>query len=224
VAERTAELRRDIEETRDHMSTTLDAIGDRVSPGRVVERRWNRVRESTGQATRRVMGTPRRGMGVAQQRLSGAAGSVTESTGNVAGTLSDKASSVGEGLRHAPDRLQETTEGNPLVVGAMAFGIGVLLGSVAPPAEVETKLAGQVMEPLQSEVKDLGQSVAEAAQHTAQEAVEATKSAASDAAAHVKDQAQTAADEVKQQAADSKQEVAGQARNAADDVRSQSGS
>ena len=47
MAERTTELRRDIEETRERMTGTMDAIGDRVSPGRVVERRVNRFRQTS---------------------------------------------------------------------------------------------------------------------------------------------------------------------------------
>ena len=38
------ELRREIEETRDNLTGTVDAIGDRVSPGRIVERKTNRAR------------------------------------------------------------------------------------------------------------------------------------------------------------------------------------
>ena len=37
------ELKQDIADTRDNLSDTLDAIGDRVSPGRVIERRKNRM-------------------------------------------------------------------------------------------------------------------------------------------------------------------------------------
>jgi hypothetical protein len=37
------ELRRDIERTREGLGETLDAIGDRVSPGRIMERKKNRV-------------------------------------------------------------------------------------------------------------------------------------------------------------------------------------
>ena len=35
------ELRHDIEATRGQLGETLDAIGDRVSPGRMIERRKN---------------------------------------------------------------------------------------------------------------------------------------------------------------------------------------
>ena len=50
------ELRREIEQTRMGMSENLDAIGDRVSPGRIVERRTNRVRNSVTSLRERVMG------------------------------------------------------------------------------------------------------------------------------------------------------------------------
>ena len=36
------QLKEQIAGTRDDLSETLDAIGDRVSPGRVIERRKNR--------------------------------------------------------------------------------------------------------------------------------------------------------------------------------------
>jgi len=37
------ELRRNIETTRENLGETVEAIGDRVSPGRMIERRKNRV-------------------------------------------------------------------------------------------------------------------------------------------------------------------------------------
>ena len=51
------ELRRDIEETRYGLTDTLDAIGDRVSPGRVIERRKNRAVQGLQSVRDRVMGS-----------------------------------------------------------------------------------------------------------------------------------------------------------------------
>ena len=51
------ELRRDIEQTRDGLCDTLDAIGDRVSPGRVLERRKNRAVQGIQSLRDRVMGS-----------------------------------------------------------------------------------------------------------------------------------------------------------------------
>ena len=57
MGESADELRRDIEQTRGDLTETLDAIGDRVSPGRVIERRKNRVVQSVQSARDRVMGS-----------------------------------------------------------------------------------------------------------------------------------------------------------------------
>ena len=46
MGQSTEELKRDIEHTRADMSGTLDAIEDRVSPSRMIQRRKNRVAES----------------------------------------------------------------------------------------------------------------------------------------------------------------------------------
>ena len=53
----TEELKRGIEDTRQDMSATLEAIGDRVSPGRMVQRKKNRMMESVSSVRERVMGT-----------------------------------------------------------------------------------------------------------------------------------------------------------------------
>ena len=53
----TASLKQEIEGTRSDLSETLDAIGDRVSPGRVIERRKNRMVRSVESLRHQVMGT-----------------------------------------------------------------------------------------------------------------------------------------------------------------------
>ncbi len=50
-------LRDEIAGTRQDMSETLEAIGDHVSPGRIVERRKNRIANSVQQVRERVMGS-----------------------------------------------------------------------------------------------------------------------------------------------------------------------
>jgi Protein of unknown function (DUF3618) len=46
VGQAAGELRQDIERTREDMSATIDAIGDRVSPKLAAERQIGRLRES----------------------------------------------------------------------------------------------------------------------------------------------------------------------------------
>ena len=54
------ELRADIERRRENLSGTVDAIEDRVRPGRIIERRRQAVRARIGRTRDRVMGTARR--------------------------------------------------------------------------------------------------------------------------------------------------------------------
>ena len=70
MAERTTELTRDIDATRDRMSGTIDAIGDRVVPSRVANRRWAQVRDASGRMRERVMGAPRQAGSAMGQRTS----------------------------------------------------------------------------------------------------------------------------------------------------------
>jgi hypothetical protein len=223
VVERTTELRRDIEQTRERMTGTMDAIGDRVSPGRVVERRVNKVRAASTRVRHQVMGVPR---GAASSMRS-SADSAGSSVGDAASSVGDRASSavsaVGDQVQQAPHRITEGTQGNPIAAGAVAFGLGVLLGSLAPPAREEVQAAEAVLPALQDEARAIGRSVAETAREGAQQAVEETKAAATDAVAEVRDQAQGAADEVKGQAQGAADEVKGQAQDAKDQVQGGSG-
>ena len=50
-------LRTDIERRREDLGETLDAIGDRISPGRMITRRRNRMSEGFRSFKDRVMGT-----------------------------------------------------------------------------------------------------------------------------------------------------------------------
>lgn len=199
------------------MSTTMEAIGDRVSPGRVVERRWNRVRSSASGLSGRVMGAPRQALDSV-----GSSGSGTGPDTGGSG-IGDAASSVADQVRGAPDRIQHGTEGNPLAAGAVAFGLGLLVGSMAPPAREETRLAEQLLEPVQHELQDMGREVATVAQDRAKEGAQQTAEVASDAADQVRGEAQGAAQEVKGEATDRAGQVADEAKGNAEQVRGQGG-
>jgi hypothetical protein len=197
MAERTEELRRDIEQTRAHMSGTLDEIGDRVSPGRIAERRWQRVRDSGSRAASSVMGTPR----AAGQRAGAAVGGVQSSA-------ADAATSAAHAVGDAPERVKDAAAGNPIAAGAVAFGIGVLLGSMAPPTREEERMAEHLIDPLQSAVSDAGHQAADAVKEQVQgqlapvvehahEAASEVAQHASDATTTVKDEATSATDEVR---------------------------
>jgi hypothetical protein len=178
VVERTTELRREIEDTRDHLGDTLDAIGDRVSPGRIVERRKNRVRESLTTARTKVMG-------------------VAPSPSAATSTASDAASSIGETVRHAPAAVASGAKGNPLLAGGLAFGVGVLVASLLPTTEAEASVAGDIVEPLKQEATEIGKEVGSTAKESASSAGEQAKEALTDAATTVKEEAASTAQQSK---------------------------
>jgi Protein of unknown function (DUF3618) len=174
------ELRRDIEVTRSDLGTTLDAIGDRVSPSRIVERRKNRVRRAFGGMRERVMGSESPPAALAER-------------------AGDMASSAAETARNAPDAMRERTEGNPLMAGALALGAGFLVASVLPVSRTERELGGDVqdrMQPLVDEVTEAGREAAAHLKEPALQAGEELKSSAAEAATEVSSTARQGAHQV----------------------------
>ena len=190
MGQSTEELRRDIEQTRDGLSDTFDAIGDRVSPGRALERRKNRAVQSFQSLRDRLMGN-----------VSSAKDGLSDSTGSAV-----------DAVVSAPDAVRSQTQGSPLATGAIAFGVGFLIAAVIPPSQPEQQAAQRLLdkaEPVKDELLATGQDVAselkdsaltaldevkgtaadgkQAVADTAHDKVEATKDTATAAAGSVKD-------------------------------------
>jgi ElaB/YqjD/DUF883 family membrane-anchored ribosome-binding protein len=159
------ELRREIEDTRYGLSDTLDAIGDRVSPGRVIERRKNRAIQGIQSVRDRVMGS-----------VTGARDSVADTTGSAVGSAVDT-------VKGTPDAVRQQTQGSPVAAGAIAFGVGFLVAAVFPPSQPEQQAAQALIdkaEPLKEELTSIGSNVAEQVKGAAQEALEEVKTTAAD--------------------------------------------
>ena len=186
-----AELRQEIEDTRDDLGETLDAIGDHVSPGRMIERRKNRLANGLHEVRTRVMGT----------------------ASDTSAAIGDSAGGAMDSIKGTPDAVRHQTQGNPLAAGAIAFGFGVLLASVFPASEREKQAAGQAMdkaEPLKEELKHTGEEVAEHLKEPAREAIEHVKESATEGQQAVAETAKEAAGATTQTA-----------REAADTVRTE---
>jgi ElaB/YqjD/DUF883 family membrane-anchored ribosome-binding protein len=186
------ELRREIEYTREDLGETLDAIGDRVSPGRIVERRKNKVVNGLTSVRDRVMGT---------------ATDAGHSVGDTAGSAVDT-------IKGAPDAVVQQTQGNPLVAGGIAFGVGVLLASVFPATAKEQQVASQLKEkaePLTEDLKQTGQEMAEHLKEPARDALESVKQAATEGQQAVTDTAKDAADSTRQAAREGAETVRSEA-------------
>ena len=218
MGEESDQLRREIEQTRRELGTDVDALGEKVSPRRVMERRVDRTKDAIGGVKERIMGTTSDASSSAGGAISGAASSVQDRMSGAASGVQHAASSVGDTATDTAYRARRQAQGNPLAAGLIAFGLGWLVSSLLPPSEKERQLAHQVKDQAQPAVQAVGQQAGQALsemkdnlQQPAQEAVESVKQTASDAAGTVKDEARSAAGDVKDQAQDSTQRVRGQA-------------
>src|SRR4030095_14445549 len=109
------ELKSDLERQREALGEDLEAVGDRVSPGRVVERRRAALRQGFGRLRDRVMGTADSARG----GMSDAAGTASQKAGEATEAAKDRLSAAPQAVGSAP-------EGNPLAGGVIAFGAGLL--------------------------------------------------------------------------------------------------
>lgn len=222
------QLKQDIQMRRQHMSRTVDAIEDRVTPGRVVERQQARLRQSWGSLRDNVMGSrdyddrpfdERRGYQIGYRDLadSGMAdtgmaaddphatgapdqGSVRETAHSLAGSAGAAMSAAGD----APQAVARQTKGNPLIAGAIAFGIGALVGSVAPTTDPERRAVKAVEPQLRTAAQELKQGAAEAAgevRASAQEHAGELRESAKESVETVKGHAQESAQDVQDHAA-----------------------
>lgn len=197
------EIRRDIERTRRELSSNVDALTDKVSPSRVMERRVERARGAVTSVKEKVMGTTSDTTGSAKDTMSSAASSVSGAASSVADTASA-----------APQMARQRTQGNPLAAGLIAFGAGWLISSILPASEKEQQAAAAIKDKASEHSDKVTGPLSEAAHQVtdnlrepAQQAAESVKSTATDAVSTVKGETQAATVDVTDQAKHSKDKV-----------------
>jgi hypothetical protein len=196
-------LRREIEYTQRNLSSDVDALTEKVTPSRIVQRRTDRVRRRFTTMRDKVMGTAADTTSTAGRRAGHAASTVAEQT-------SSMASSAGEAISEAPQAIRRGTEGNPMAAGLIAFGLGWLASSLIPASRPEQQLADQAKEFVREHSDQLGHVASEMKDNLrepAQQAVESVKSTAQDAAGTVADETRSAAGNVTERAHDAKSTV-----------------
>jgi ElaB/YqjD/DUF883 family membrane-anchored ribosome-binding protein len=181
-------IRQEIEETRSNLSSDVDALADKVSPSSIVQRRTEKVKGMARKVKDTVMGAAED----AKSHVTDAASNV----GDKASHLGDKASQLGG----APHRAVDKAKGNPMAVGLIAFGAGLLAASLIPASAKERELAQTAKEkaaPLVDDLKETAKGVAEDLKEPAKDAAESVKGAAADAFSNVKDDATSQVKDVK---------------------------
>ncbi len=177
-------IRADIEQTRRELGSDVDALADKVTPSKIVDRQADKVKGAFGSVRDRIMG--------------------------VADDAGSRVSDVGDNISDAKDRVVAKAEGNPLAVGLIAFGAGLLFASLIPASAKEKELAADVKDqaqPLVEKVTDAAKEVGQNLKEPAREAAESVKATATDAVENVKSDAQYAAGEVKGQAQNARENV-----------------
>ena len=164
-------IRREIEHTQANLSTDVNALTEKVTPGRIVARRVDRAKAAGRRLTDRVMGsndptpaTPvlrrpldryrdgtrhRHGaVGVGERLRHGAVGVGERLRRGFVGRVDDLGHGVVRRRGGAGRAAGRTTadQGNPLAAGVIAFGAGWLISSLLPASRQEQRLAEQTTE------------------------------------------------------------------------------
>lgn len=200
------ELREEIEERREDLGRDFEAIGDRVSPARIAERKTEAVKSKFRGVKDAVMGTADDVSETAHDTAVG----VRDSAHDLAESASDKVHVVADTAAAVPGTIRHQTQGNPLAAGLIAFGLGLLVASVLPESRRERRLARQVEPQLQDAARqlvDTGRGMAEDFKPVVQEHAENLRGTATDAAHHVAEQAKDVAQATAEQAKQSGQDV-----------------
>jgi len=196
------DLRHDIARTREDLGGTIDAIGDRVMPGRIMERKKSNLAVRARSVKDRVMG---------------AAHMPADMAHGMMGSASDKMHGLSEGAGNMPDTVKQKTQGAPLAAGAVMMGIGFLVAAAIPPSEKEKEWSGQLLEtaePLKERVTQTGQEMMEHLREPATQAVSELKEAATGAAQEVSQSASEAAHQTTDQAKQATQGMKDRTQNA----------
>lgn len=174
MAQRTDELRKDIEERRSSITHTVDEIENRVHPGHVAARNTYKVRRRFASLKDNIMGSE-------------------NDYGN--GGVMDR-------VKEAPETVTRKTRGNPLAAGAIAVGAGALMATLLPPTRQEQRLVEKIQPELEgamSEVTDAGREMASEAADVARESVSHLTESAKAAGEDLMDEAKGAKNRVMDQ-------------------------
>ncbi|MCC4907983.1 DUF3618 domain-containing protein [Microbacterium sp. cx-59] len=188
-------IRAEIESTRRDLGQNVDALADKVTPSKIVHRQTDKMRGALGSVRDRVMG------------VADDAGSSIHDAGS---SFADSGASALAGVSGAGHRAAAKASGNPLAVGLIALGAGLLLSSLIPASSKEKDLAATVKDqaqPLLDEASSVAKDVGEQLKEPAQDAAAAVKDSATEAVSNVKDAATGAAATVGDRAHDARENV-----------------
>lgn len=217
------EIRGNIERTQQNLSADVDALAQKVSPPRIVERQVQRTRSTMTNLKDRIMGSagdqaPATGAGTmgtgmsssmssargaAMENASSAKDTALENASSARDAVLEMASSAADAAGSVPDAARQRTRGNPLVAGLVAFGAGWLLSSLLPATGPEQQVASQVKDlatekggPVAEQLSQAGQQAGQELRESARQRAGSVRETAAGAASAVTDEARSQASDV----------------------------
>ncbi len=158
MGEEPGRIREEIEETRERMGDTVDALADKANVSK-------RVKESVADKRDRL-----------KQQMQGTASRVSDATPD------------GGDVREGAQRAVGIAEENPLGLAVGGLAAGFLIGMVIPSTKVEDERIGPVADKVKDQARETGQEALERGKAVAQDAAETVREHAQEAASDVKEQ------------------------------------
>ena len=181
------QIRREIEDTRDRMGDTVDALAYKADvPSRVKDNINERVDGVKSALSNTV------------SRVSSAVTGTTARLGNTVGGALPDASDVRDGTKATVGMLKE----NPLGLLLCGVAAGFLLGSLFPATDLENDRLGNLSDSLKEQAKDAGSHVLEHGKAVLRETAQAAKESVQDHGAQIAGQARDQFEDLKNAAAD----------------------
>ena len=166
-------IRREIEQTRERMGETVDALGYKAD-----------VKTRTREAVSDKVDT------------------LKEKVGGVTGRVSEATPDTGD-IKHGARRAGGIAKENPLGLAIGATAVGFLTGLVIPTTRVEDEKLGPIAEQVREKVSETGQEAMErgkeVAQEAAQSAAETARERGSEHAQELQGSARESAQDVREQ-------------------------
>ncbi|HEX8648651.1 MAG TPA: DUF3618 domain-containing protein [Thermoleophilaceae bacterium] len=141
-------IRQDIEQTREQMGETIDAIGYKADVK-------SRAKESVGEKT----------------------DAIKSKVGGVMGRANDATPSTGE-MKEGAQQAVSVAQENPLGLAIGAVAAGFIAGMLIPSTRVEDEKIGEMADQVKDQVKQTGQEALDRGKQVAQEAATAAKETA----------------------------------------------
>lgn len=167
------QIRREIEDTRDRMGDTVDALAYKADVP-------NRVKDNIAD---RVDGVKSAIAGTATKVTS----AVTGTAGRVGDAVGDRLPD-GSDLREGAVRTVGMIKENPLGVLLSGVAVGFLIGSLLPSTELENERLGEISDTLKSKVQDAGSQALEHGKAVLRDTVQAAQQSAQEHGAQLADQ------------------------------------